>query len=49
VAQAGLNIQLTVKEIYERLCSKCKKAVRELIREKITEQMIESVLGEGEP
>ena len=49
MAQAGLNVQLTVKEIYERLCPKCKKAVRELIKEKITEQMIESVLGEGKP
>jgi len=45
MAQAGLSVQLSVKEIYERLCPKCKKVVRELIKEKITEEMVEKVIS----
>jgi bacterioferritin-associated ferredoxin len=36
-----------VKEIYERLCPKCKKALKELIRDKLTEQMVEQMLAGG--
>ena len=46
MAKTGLSISLTVKEIYERLCPKCKRKVRELIKEKITEDMVNQVLGE---
>jgi len=46
LAQTGLTVSLTVKEIYQRLCPKCKKKVRELIKEKITEDMVNQVLGE---
>jgi len=48
LAKAGLQVSLTVKEIYERLCPKCKKRLRELIREKITDDMVNQVLGEKE-
>ena len=44
MAQAGLSIQLNVKEIYERLCPKCKKKLKQLIKEKITDQHVEGVL-----
>ena len=44
MAQAGLSIQLNVKEIYERLCPKCKKKLKALIKEKITDQLVEGVL-----
>jgi len=44
MAQAGLSIQLNVKEIYERLCPKCKKKLKQLIKEKITDQLVEGVL-----
>ena len=47
MAKAGLSINLTVKEIYERLCPKCKKRLRELIKEKITDKMVNQVLAEG--
>ena|GEM_PF-1908857 len=47
MAKAGLSISLTVKEIYERLCPKCKKRLRELIKEKITDNMVNQVLAEG--
>ena len=48
MAKTGLNIQLTIKEIYERMCPKCKRRLRELIKEKITDDMVNQVLGEKE-
>jgi len=48
LAKAGLQVSLTVKEIYDRLCPKCKKRLRELIKEKITDDMVNQVLGEKE-
>jgi len=47
LAKAGLSINLTLKEIYDRLCPKCKKRLRELIKEKITDNMVNQVLAEG--
>ena len=46
MAQAGIHVQLSVREIYERLCPKCRKKVRELIKEKISEDMVSKVIGE---
>ena len=48
MAKAGLQVSLTVKEIYDRLCPKCKRRLRELIKEKITDDMVNQVLGEKE-
>jgi len=50
VAQAGVSVQVSLKEIYVRLCKKCQKKVRELVKEKLTDQLVEqSILGgEGE-
>ena len=42
--EAKTHISLSVKEIYERLCPKCKKALKELIRDKLTDQMVEQML-----
>ncbi|MCL6579349.1 MAG: hypothetical protein K6T73_08185 [Candidatus Bathyarchaeota archaeon] len=44
MVQAGLNVQISVKEIYDRVCPKCKKVIRELIKEKLTDQIIEQVV-----
>lgn len=38
-------VQITVKEIYERLDAKGKKILRELIKEKITDRMIDRIIG----
>ena len=46
MAQAGISVQLSVKEIYEKLCSKCRKQLKELIKGKISEQMVSQVIGE---
>ena len=45
MAQAGIQVQLSVKEIYAKLCPKCRKKVRELIKEKVTDQMVSQVIG----
>jgi len=48
VAQAGVSVQVSLKEIYVRLCKKCQKKVRELVKEKLTDQLVEqSILGGG--
>ena len=48
MAQAGIQVQLSVREIYERLCKKCRKKLRELIKEKISEDMVSKVIGSEE-
>jgi len=46
MTQAGIQVQLSVKEIYEKICPKCRKALKELIKDKISEQMVSQVIGE---
>lgn len=46
MAQAGINVQLSVKEIYDKMCIECKKKIKDLIREKISDDMVSKVLGE---
>lgn len=45
MAQAQMRVQLSVKEIYEAVCDGCKVKVRELIKEKITDNMVTQVIG----
>lgn len=49
--QAGLKIDLSIAEVYEAVCEDCQKELRELVRSKISDQMVDQVLGEavGEP
>lgn len=49
MAQAGLQVQLSVKEIHDVLCETCREKLRELVREKITDQMVDQVLGVTTP
>jgi len=43
-----VKVQVSLKDIYKRVCPKCKKKIRELIKEKITDRMVDQVLeGEG--
>ena len=44
MAQAGIQVQLSVKEIYDKVCPKCQKIIKELIKEKVTDQMVEQVI-----
>jgi hypothetical protein len=45
--EAKTQISLSVKEIYDRLCPKCKRALKDLIKEKLTDQMVEQMLTKG--
>lgn len=45
MAQAGIKVQLSVKEIYDELCAKCKRKIRKLIKEKVTDEMVNRVIG----
>jgi len=41
----SVKVQLSLKEIYDKVCPKCKRKIRELIKEKITDDMVNQVLG----
>lgn len=45
MAQAGINVQLSVKEIYDQMCPKCRRKIRALIKEKVTDVMVTQVIG----
>lgn len=45
MAQAGISVQLSVKEIYDAVCKKCKKKIKDLIKEAISDQMVSQVIG----
>jgi uncharacterized protein with PIN domain len=44
MAENKVNISLSIKEIDSKLCPECKKALRELIKEKLTDVMVEKVI-----
>jgi len=45
MATASTEVKISIAEIYEVLCDKCKKRLKELIRNKIADQMVEQVIG----
>jgi bacterioferritin-associated ferredoxin len=46
MAQAGIQVQLSVKEIYDKMCPKCQEKLRQLIKEKVSDEMVSQVIGE---
>ena len=40
-----MSVQLAIPEIYAQLCPKCKKKLRRLIKEKISDEMVNQMLG----
>jgi uncharacterized protein with PIN domain len=46
MAQTGLSVQLSIKEIYDKLCPKCKEKLRQLVKEKVTDDMVNKIIGE---
>lgn len=38
------NVQLSIKEIYAKLCPKCRKEVKELIKNKLSDQVVEKMV-----
>jgi len=48
LSRSEVKVQVSLKEIYARVCPKCRRKIRELIKEKITDRMVDQVLeGEG--
>ena len=45
MARAAMQVQLAIPEIYAQLCPKCKKTLRKLIKEKISDEMVNQMLG----
>lgn len=45
MSEKGVKIQLSVAEIYQVVCPKCRKKIRALIKERITDQMVQQVVG----
>lgn len=39
------NVQLSIKEIYAKLCPRCKREVKELIKNKLSDQVVEKMVG----
>lgn len=48
MSQKGLNINLSIREIYDKVCPACKEKIRVLIREKVTDAMLDQVIGPTE-
>jgi len=40
MAQAGINIQLSIKEIYDACCEECKRKIKELVKDKIADSVL---------
>lgn len=49
MASAGLQVQLSVAEIQAILCPECRAKLRELVRAKITDQLVDQVIGTRPP
>lgn len=45
MASAGMRVQLAIPEIYAQLCPKCQKKLRRLIKDKISDEMVNQMLG----
>ena len=47
ICLSGINVQLSVKEIYDKVCPKCKKKIEALIREHISDELVKGVIGKA--
>ena len=44
MSKAGIQVQYNIKEIYAVLCPKCQSKLRELIKEKVTDELVNEVI-----
>lgn len=40
-----LNIQLTIREVYAACCPACQAKIRQLVKDKISDQAVDQVVG----
>jgi len=43
--QQGINVQLSVKDIYNAVCPDCKKKIKEMVKAQISDKMVNQVTG----
>jgi bacterioferritin-associated ferredoxin len=44
-AQQQVGVSLNLQEVYSHLCPKCQQEMRKLIKDKVTDQMVDQVIG----
>jgi hypothetical protein len=44
-AKPGVSVSLNLTEVYSHLCSKCQRKMRQLIKDKVTDQMVNQIIG----
>jgi len=44
--KGGIAIELNIKELYAELCPECQTKVRELIRAKVSDKLVDKVIGD---
>jgi len=49
MAKAGIQVQVGLAEIYQVVCPDCQVKIRELVREKISDDMVFKVIGVEKP
>ena len=42
-----LSVQLGIQEVYDCICPKCQKRIKDLVRDKISDQMVDQVIKGG--
>jgi len=42
-----LSVQLSIQEVYDCTCPKCQKKIKDLVRDKISDQMVDQVIKGG--
>jgi len=42
------QVNLSLKEIYQKLCPKCQKKLRDMVKEKLTDQAVKDALESKE-
>ena len=45
--QQQLAVQLSIQEVYDCTCAKCQKRIKDLVRDKISDQMVDQVIKAG--
>lgn len=44
-AQQQVGVSLNLAEVYAHLCPKCKQVMKALIREEVSDQMVDQMIG----
>lgn len=46
MATATVRLQVSLKDLYDVCCPECKKKIHELVKSKVTDDMVTAVLGD---